>query len=42
MRATLQTLARILPLSAEEIDRLVRDRARQRAFLPMTVKANLD
>ena len=42
MRATLQTLARILPLSNEEIDRLVRDRARQRAFLPMTVKANLD
>ncbi|HKF62762.1 MAG TPA: penicillin-binding protein 2, partial [Dongiaceae bacterium] len=42
MRDTLQTLARILPLSNEEIDRLVRDRARQRAFLPMTVKANLD
>jgi penicillin-binding protein 2 len=42
MRDTLETLARILPLSNEEIDRLVRDRARQRAFLPMTVKANLD
>ena len=42
MRDTLQTLARILPLSNEEIDRLVRDRVRQRAFLPMTVKANLD
>ncbi|HEX4570185.1 MAG TPA: penicillin-binding protein 2 [Dongiaceae bacterium] len=42
MRDTLQTLARILPLSNEEIDRLVRDRAHQRAFLPMTVKANLD
>jgi hypothetical protein len=26
MRETLQTLARILPLSAEEIERLVRDR----------------
>jgi penicillin-binding protein 2 len=42
MRETLQTLARILPLTNEEIDRLVRDRTRQRAFLPMTVKANLD
>ena len=42
MRATLQALARILPLSNEEIDRLVRDRTQQRAFLPITVKANLD
>jgi penicillin-binding protein 2 len=42
MRGTLQTLARMLPLSAEEIERLVRDRTRQRAFLPITVKANLD
>jgi cell division protein FtsI/penicillin-binding protein 2 len=42
MRATLRTLACILPLSGEEIDRLVRDRTRQRAFLPITVKANLD
>ena len=42
MRETLQTLARILPLSNEEIDRLVRDRTQQRAFLPITVKANLD
>ena len=42
MRETLQTLARILPLGAEEIERLVRDRTRQRAFLPITVKANLD
>ena len=41
MRETLQTLARILPLSNEEIDRLVRDRTQQRAFLPITVKANL-
>ena len=30
MRATLQTLARILPLSNEEIDWLVRDRTRMR------------
>ena len=42
MRETLQTLARILPLSNEEIDRLVRDRTQQRAFLPIMVKANLD
>lgn len=42
MRDTLQTLSRILPLTPEEIDRLVRDRTKQRAFLPITVKANLD
>ena len=32
MRETLQTLARILPLSNEEIDRLVRDRGSRRGF----------
>ena len=32
MRDTLQTLARILPLSNEEIDRLVRDRGSRRGF----------
>ncbi|HEY2112758.1 MAG TPA: penicillin-binding protein 2, partial [Dongiaceae bacterium] len=42
MRETLATSGRILPLTPEEIERLVRERTKRRAFLPMTVKANLD
>ena len=42
MRATLKTLARILPLSPEEIDRLLRERTKRRAFVPITVRENLD
>src|SRR6516165_97359 len=42
MRATLRTLARIVPLSPEEIERLMRERAKRRAFVPITVKDNLN
>ena len=42
MRETLATLGRILPLTPDEIERLVRERTKRRAFLPITVKANLD
>ncbi|HEY8012446.1 MAG TPA: penicillin-binding protein 2, partial [Dongiaceae bacterium] len=42
MRETLATLSRILPLTPDEIERLVRERTKRRAFLPITVKANLD
>jgi penicillin-binding protein 2 len=41
MRETLKTLARILPLSPEEIERLIRERGKRRAFVPITVKDNL-
>jgi penicillin-binding protein 2 len=42
MRETLKTLARILPISDEEIERLMHERWKRRAFVPITVKDNLD
>jgi len=41
MRETLKTLARLLPLTPEEIDRLMRERWKRRSFVPITVKDNL-
>jgi len=42
MRQTLEMLARILPLTPEQIDRLMRERGKRRAFVPITVRENLD
>ena len=41
MRATLEALARILPLGADDIDRLVHERQRFREFVPIAVRENL-
>ncbi|MEA2781418.1 MAG: penicillin-binding protein 2 [Rhodospirillaceae bacterium] len=41
MEATLAALARILPLSAGDIARILRDRERYRAYMPIPVRQNL-
>jgi penicillin-binding protein 2 len=42
MRGTLKALAEILPLDDAEIARILRERGRFRAFVPITVRENLD
>jgi len=42
MRDTLKALARILPLDDGEIDRIMNERGRYRAFVPIAVQENLD
>jgi len=42
MRGTLKALARILALDDGEIERIMRERGRYRAFVPITVRGNLD
>ena len=42
MRGTLKALARILALDDGEIERIMRERGRYRAFVPITVRENLD
>jgi len=41
MRATLKALARVLPIEPEEIERILRERNRYRAFMPIPVRENL-
>jgi len=42
MRGTLKALARILALDDAEIERIMRERGRYRAFVPITVRDNLN
>jgi penicillin-binding protein 2 len=41
MRATLKALARVLPLEPDDIEKIMRERNRYRAFVPIPVRENL-
>ena len=41
MRATLKALARVLPIEPEDIEKIMRERNRYRAFVPIPVRENL-
>jgi penicillin-binding protein 2 len=41
MRATLKALARVLPIEPDEIEKIMRERNRYRAFVPIPVRENL-
>jgi len=41
MRATLKALARVLPIAPDDIEKIMRERNRYRAFVPIPVRENL-
>jgi penicillin-binding protein 2 len=41
MRATLKALARVLPIEPDDIEHILRERGRYRAFVPIPVRENL-
>jgi penicillin-binding protein 2 len=41
MRATLRALARVLPIEPDDIEKIMRERNRYRAFVPIPVRENL-